>query len=87
MSRKMAEFEFRSLFGCSPQVATDLWYATTFTDPKTQIKHFLWGLMYMKVYASESVLAMMAGSLAIERLSESGHGKILLIWPVVFQTL
>lgn len=60
MTRQAAENNFRALFGCSPKVATDMWYLTTFTDRKTQIKHFLWGLMNMKVYSSEQVLSLMA---------------------------
>ena len=60
MSRAKANEQFRSIFGCDPRIATELWYLTTFEDPKTQIKHFLWGLMLLQVYSSEYALSSMA---------------------------
>ena len=76
MARARGEYEFRSIFGCSPEVATDAWHRCTFTNPKTQIKHFLWGLMFMNVYSSEQSLAKIA----------SCHAKTFRkwTWPCIF---
>ena len=61
MAAAHADTRFRSFFGCGPKVVTDLWYETNFTNAKTTPEHFLWGLLYMKVYASEEIMAMLAG--------------------------
>ena len=59
MSRSVAEREFRSHFGCNPKVAIDMWYLSDL-PPKTQPKHFMWGLMMIMVYSSEETMSKMA---------------------------
>lgn len=55
---------FRALFGISPNMASHVW---EMIDPTNQMPqgvkpmHLLWCLMFLKVYASESVLCALAG--------------------------
>ena len=53
--------DFHSLFGVSPEVCFDMWKrcripASTGILPK----HFLWALLFFKVYGSETVLCALA---------------------------
>ena len=56
MSRNVAGRLFRSHFGCDPKVAIDMWYECSL-PPKTQPKHFMWGLMEMMVYSAEEAMS------------------------------
>ena len=51
---------FNSNFGCTPSVCTSLWNRLDETNdlPRTaRISHLLWSLMFLKVYATETVFA------------------------------
>ena len=59
------ERKFRSNFGTSPEVWATIW---NLLDPYTTMptkglspKHLLWALMFLKVYAKESIHCSMAG--------------------------
>ena len=52
--------KFREFFGCGPGVACELWVhldAHGYTPHKGTMEHFLWTLLFMKVYAKENTLA------------------------------
>lgn len=51
--------DFRALFGVGPTVCNQLWQRCNF-HPKTKMKHLLWGLLFLKVYATEPVLCSIA---------------------------
>ena len=57
----IAKRDFHSLFGVSPEVCFGMWKRCRI-PPTTKIlpKHFLWALMFMKVYGSEAVLCALA---------------------------
>jgi hypothetical protein len=46
--------EFRGHFGVPPAICSDLWGSCAF-PPKTEPKHLLWGLMFLKVYGTEDL--------------------------------
>ena len=52
--------DFRALFGISPQVCVDTWHRCNFSADITP-KHLMWTLMFLKTYATEPVLASLAG--------------------------
>jgi hypothetical protein len=62
---------FRSLFGTSPDICAKLW---TMLSPQTnkkidylaRPKHLLWGLMLLKIYATEPVLSSLAGGCDVQ---------------------
>ena len=61
--RTAHERNFRSFFGVSSRTCADAWARVRDQSPaKFTRSHFLWGLMLMKVYAAESVLAALAGT-------------------------
>ena len=53
--------EFRSLFGVRPDVCSDLWKRCDL-PPKTEPKHLLWALVFLKVYCSEGVACVIVGT-------------------------
>jgi hypothetical protein len=56
---------FRSTFGTSPDVCAVIWNMldpyNTIAHEGTSPQHLLWALMFMKMYAKESVRCSMAG--------------------------
>ena len=62
-SEEMRERRFRSLFGISPLVCVHLW---TLLYPqiskRTEPRHLLWALLFLKSYANEVVLSAMTGA-------------------------
>mmetsp|Transcript_13127 Transcript_13127/g.24666 ORF Transcript_13127/g.24666 Transcript_13127/m.24666 type:complete len:107 (+) Transcript_13127:291-611(+) len=67
---------FRSHYGASPGVVAILW--TLIQDMlrrRFSFVHLLWALMFMKVYATESVLA---GKLGVDDDTFRTH-----IWPII----
>lgn len=53
---------FRSHYGTSPGVCALIWNKISDIVPrKYTYKHLLWGLLFLKVYATESVTAGMIG--------------------------
>jgi hypothetical protein len=61
LSRFELEREFRSLYGVGPDVCCTLW-STCGYNKKTKPKHLLWGLMFLKTYETENILAKIAGT-------------------------
>ncbi|CAB9527282.1 expressed unknown protein [Seminavis robusta] len=59
-SREERLIRFKSMYGISPEVASDLWYMCDFRRG-TKPKHLLWGLLQLNVYASEHVLTTITG--------------------------
>lgn len=59
--------EFRSLFGCSPEIVAEIWYRIAPRGGEISLKkgaeprHLLWALLFMKVYANEDALCSMVG--------------------------
>jgi hypothetical protein len=59
--------QFRSLFGCSPEVVAEIWYRIAPRGGEISLRkgaeprHLLWALLFMKVYANEDVLCSMVG--------------------------
>lgn len=67
---------FRSHYGTSPGVCAILWNDIKPVLPGyLQFTHLLWALMFLKVYASESVLASKIGV-----VEDTYRDKI---WPIV----
>ena len=61
--------DFKATFGVSIAVCVDLWYSCGFDhDKKIKPKHMMWGLLKMKVYSNQSVLAALAAIKAFLRL-------------------
>ena len=57
------ERNFRSFFGVSSKTCANAWARVFIRSPPSFTRsHFLWGLMLMKVYATETVLASLAGT-------------------------
>jgi hypothetical protein len=55
---------FRELFGCGPLVALALWVRIVENElapPKGIIRHMLWALLFLKTYATETILCQMVG--------------------------
>jgi hypothetical protein len=55
---------FRELFGCGPLVALALWTLLSENDlipSKGIVRHMLWGLLFLKTYATETLLCQMSG--------------------------
>lgn len=71
---------FRSMFGTSPEICSLLW---DHVDPLStmpngvQDVHLLWGLMFLKLYAAESVHCALAGGW-MRRLFENGVGRLFM---------
>jgi len=57
----ICERRFRSLFGVSPNLVPLLWAEREDRPDETVPTHLLWALMFLKVYATESVHAAIAG--------------------------
>ena len=59
--------QFRSLFGCSPEIVAEIWFRIAPRGGEISLKkgaeprHLLWALLFMKVYANEDVLCSMVG--------------------------
>jgi hypothetical protein len=67
---------YRAHFGTSPGVCALLWNEIcTIVPRKYCFKHILWGLMFLKVYATESVLA---GKIGVDEDTFRDH-----VWVVV----
>ena len=63
-SAQTSERRFRSHFGVSPKVCAHVWenlLDIAILPTGAEQKHFLWGLMLMMLYVTESVNASMAG--------------------------
>ena len=53
---------FRASFGASPEVCVELWQMTYASLPVLlTFEHLLWAFLFLKIYASESVLAGIVG--------------------------
>lgn len=63
--RRVPIRRFKAHFGATPAICADIWHMI---NPREEIsryakpKHLLWGLMLIKVYATEEVLAGIAGA-------------------------
>eukprot|EP00171_Calliarthron_tuberculosum_P006568 IDg6568t1 len=58
-----AERRFRALYGVSPRVCATVWnLITSDLPPHASPKHLLWGLLFLKLYASENVHARIVGA-------------------------
>ncbi|ETV65881.1 hypothetical protein H257_17522 [Aphanomyces astaci] len=51
---------FRSLFGVDPNIVTLLWVEKQHNLEETVVAHLLWALMFLKLYATETVHAALA---------------------------
>lgn len=59
------ETTFRAFFGCGPDVAMIAWDMLASLDMTPDgglITHFLWGLMFMKVYPGTKVMQVLCGN-------------------------
>ena len=57
----IAKRDFLSLFGITPTTCVDLWRRMMIpADSTVTPRHVLWGLLFLKVYASETVLCAIA---------------------------
>jgi hypothetical protein len=62
---------FHSLFGTSPEICAKLWTMLS-TEANMDIdrlacpKHLLWGLMLLKIYATEPILSSLAGGCDVQ---------------------
>ena len=53
---------FRASFGASPEVCVKLWHMTYASLPViVTFEHLLWAFLFLKIYATESVLAGIVG--------------------------
>ena len=52
--------EFKALFGVSPVVCLDIWQRSGMANT-LEPKHLLWGLLFLKVYATETPLCALVG--------------------------
>ena len=58
--------KFRSFFGCGVEVARLAWNmlrAKSLVPPGGLVVHYLWSLMFMKLYSSETALCAHAGGI------------------------
>ena len=56
-----ARKDFRAFFGITPDVCVLLWHVCDFDDDQyATVERVLWALMFLKVYATEPVLAALA---------------------------
>lgn len=54
---------YKSLFGASPETCAYLWNLCKQNAPKnSEPKHFLWALLFLKIYATEHVNAAMVNA-------------------------
>jgi hypothetical protein len=56
--------QFRELFGCGPLVALALWTLLSVNElipPRGILRHMLWVLLFLKKYATETILRQMSG--------------------------
>ena len=61
MSRIVRDRRFRSLFGIAPRVCSRVWSLVGSQLPKrASPQHLLWALLFLKIYASESVNAVLS---------------------------
>ena len=62
--RRMSRRKFKAYFGADPEICADIWQMI---NPPEEVSryarpmHLLWGLLLMKVYATEEVLSGIAG--------------------------
>ena len=68
--------EFKELFGVSPTVCIDIWNRSNM-DNTLEPKHLLWGLLFLKVYTTETPLCALAG------VSRKTYRKWM--WEAVFK--
>ena len=54
------DHEFRALFGVSPTVCVDMWQRSNMGE-YLEPKHLLWGLLFLKVYTTETPLCALVG--------------------------
>ena len=55
---------FKAHFGATPSICAEIWEMLNPNElicPKARLEHLLWGLMLIKIYATEEVLAGIAG--------------------------
>ena len=60
------ERRFRELFGCGAPIALTLWRMLVEEETIPEggtIQHFLWALMFLKVYGKEAQLCSLAGGI------------------------
>ena len=53
--------QFRALFGASPATILDIWLTSGLATTGVKPQHLMWAMMWAKVYATEPVLATLAG--------------------------
>lgn len=69
-SKKRTDRHFKSLFGISPVVCSDLWKQLNLTiNNAAKPEHLLWGLLFLKVYDTEQ------GNRSITGVSEKTFRK------------
>ena len=67
---------FRASYGVSPEVCTQVWQMIYHSLPMLlTFDHLLWALLFMKIYATESVLA---GSVGVDEKTYRLH-----VWTVI----
>lgn len=54
--------KFKALFGVSPIICSKLWFDILKMDECFQPHHLLWGLFFLKCYATEDVCSIIAQS-------------------------
>ena len=60
--KKSRRGTFASFFGCNEHVCTLTWNMFDLGDlPNVTFKHLLWALMFLKIYAVDSILCQLCG--------------------------
>ena len=76
-SKKVFIRRWRAHFGASPEVCCDAWMLLPDWF-KTDMKHFLWALLFLKLYPKENVAYAMVGGID----EKTWRNKI---WPMIEQ--
>ena len=69
------------MFGVSRPIVAQIWLMTHEKPQGTHVKHLLWALIFLKLYASESIHASLAG------VDEKTFRKWSWVWIKTIATL
>ena len=76
-SAKIFERRWRSHFGATPQVCSDVWVMLSdVLLESTKLEHLLWACLFLKMYPTESTACTLSGG-----VDEKTWRNIL--WPVI----
>lgn len=60
--RESRDRDFKGLFGVPVVVCMDVWQQCDFVGEGMKPKHLMWGLLMLKIYGNQSVLAAVAST-------------------------